>query len=44
MEEQIVASAICGICHGSGSLSGRECQQCSGTGKVLVLVRGGGGR
>lgn len=32
---------VCGTCGGSGKISGNECEDCSGTGKVTVGIGGG---
>lgn len=31
---------ICRVCHGSGRLNGRECENCGGTGFVIEEIGG----
>ena len=33
--------AVCGTCHGKGSINGQACDVCGGTGKVTEGIGGG---
>jgi DnaJ-class molecular chaperone len=37
---QGAGEAICPVCAGSGKVDGRECENCSGTGKIIEGVGG----
>jgi len=30
--------AICRMCHGTGTVNGKKCTQCEGSGRVIVMT------